>query len=146
MFLSLPLSYSKPDNFLEVKCYFIPYDLKIASIELNIPFYTFINVAALRNKISKLLNIPRESFYIGKLDEYGHLSYLLRGDESLKKLNESCKHKNEIPFFIFQIDPIVFFSPENVNFDKLKEEDYIRESNTIFKNLNENEEIGRAHL
>ena len=65
---------------------------------------------ALRNKIAKILDIHPFSFVILKLDQEGNINYFANYSQLLSTTTQKTEHKNEIPFFLMQIDPEVFYS------------------------------------
>ena len=115
--VSLPLA-SKGEKY-DVICYFIFHDITLSPIQLNLNFYTETTVIALRNKIAKLLDIHPFSFMILKMDNFGDLDMLVNSSMLVKMNAARYIHKNQVPFFCFQIDPEIYYSRQNNLFDNL---------------------------
>ena len=109
--ISLPLN-SSVEKY-NIKCYFIFHDISITPIQLTLSFYSQTTVMSLRNKIAKLMNINPFSFILIRMDRNGELDYFVNSSMLLKLNTGRLLHKNQIPFFCFQIDPNIFYSKLN---------------------------------
>src|SRR5205823_3842130 len=95
------------------------HNIDISPIQLTLEFYVETSVMAMRNKIAKLLNIHPFSFMILKMDSIGDLDALIHSGLPLKQHDARYYHRNQLPFFCFQIDPEIFYNQENNNFEDL---------------------------
>jgi ubiquitin C-terminal hydrolase len=140
--LSLPLL-SKGEKY-EITCFFIFYDIKIKPIQIDLNFYFDTSVMALRNKIAKLLEIHPYSFIILKMDQTGDLDFFPCSSIFIKNLAHQNLHKNQQSFFLFQIDPKIYYSREN---NSLIDSDcnQLRDFSTLYECLNKNKEE-KSHL
>jgi hypothetical protein len=111
MSISLPLT-NTAEPF-EVICFFIFYNIKISPIQLTVAFSHECSIMAFRNKIAKLLDIHQFSFFIVKLDSDENYDQIL-GSSGLLKTNLVYSNVNQKPFFLFQINPELFYN-ENEN-------------------------------
>lgn len=135
-FLCLSLPLVRQTSVLDVLCYFVFFDLSIKPIKIKVPFASNCNVMALRNKIGTLFNIHPFSFLIAKmipngrqLDYFSNAKRLLLGTSSstnkdkdqtnnIKKGQEEKNKMSDKPYFLFQIDPKLFYDPEINNLIK----------------------------
>lgn len=121
----------------EVVCFFLFYDLSIKPIRLQFCFNNDYELLALRNKIAKILNIHPFSFIIAKMDKTGRLAYFAVYNQFISTGSNLDKTDNRKPFFLFQINPSIFYNPKNnsyINEKNIKEfrtEDY----KTVYKKL-----------
>ena len=105
--LSLPLNY-KTETF-ELSCLFIFYDISLIPLNLTVTFNSEVTAMAMRNKIAKILKIHPFSFIILKLDMLNQI-YQFVNTSFLLKINKSDNNK---PYFLFEIDPRLFYSLKN---------------------------------
>ncbi len=108
--VSLPLV-AKTDTY-EIICFFIFYNLEIKPMQLTLPFSVETTIMALRNKVAKILNIHPFSFFVVKMDRSGNYDHLVNST-ALIKTNTYFQYENQKPFFLFQIDPELFYSKYN---------------------------------
>lgn len=106
-YLSLSLPLVNRVQPYEVICFFIFYDLSLTPIQITLKFNTKTNIMALRNKVSKMMNINPMSFYVCKMDQNGLIDIILNTKHPLYK-NSASIHSNEKPYFLFQINPELF--------------------------------------
>jgi ubiquitin C-terminal hydrolase len=111
-FLSISLPLAHKTETYEVKCFFIFYDIRISPVQLNLPFSTETTIMALRNKVAKILNVHPFSFFVIKMDAQGNYDHLVYSS-ALLKVNNYNVSENSKPFFLFQIDPELFYSHYN---------------------------------
>ena len=110
LFVSLPLV--PHTNSYKITAFFIFFDIEIVPIQLFLTFNSECNIMAFRNKIAKMLKINPFSFLIVKMNSKGEYDHLVSSSQLLK-INNDTLHKNERPFFLFQIDPKLFYSNAN---------------------------------
>jgi ubiquitin C-terminal hydrolase len=116
-FLSISLPLTNKVEPYEVICFFIFYDVSISPIQLLLPFSSECTLMALRNKIGKILDVHPFSFFIVKMDGTGNYDYLV-SSTGLLKTNNYYQNANQKPFFLFQINPDLFYNnPENKYFN-----------------------------
>ena len=130
-FMSVSVPLTSDNKKIEVICYFLFYDMNIKPIKIEMYFNSNCTIMAMRNKISKIFSIHPFSFVICKLDERGELKYILNHSQQIATTSKS-KNKNEVPYFLLQIDPKVFNSKYNEyknwnkfrtnNFEKLNDD------------------------
>lgn len=108
-FLSISLPLTNKTEPFEVICFFIFYDISISPIQLLLPFSSECTIMAFRNKIAKILNVHPFSFIIVKMDASGNYDHLV-SSTSLLKINNYYTSPNQKPFFLFQINPDLFYS------------------------------------
>jgi ubiquitin C-terminal hydrolase len=111
-FLSVSLPLAARTETYEIKCFFIFHDLKVSPLQLKLPFSTEVNIMALRNKIGKILKVHPFSFFIIKMDSQGQYDHIVHSS-ALLKTNTYYVHENSKAFFLFQIDPELFYSDSN---------------------------------
>jgi ubiquitin C-terminal hydrolase len=120
-FLSLTLPLTNKTVPYEIICFFIFYDISITPIQLNLQFSSECTIMAFRNKLAKILNLNPFSFFIVKMDSGGNYDHLV-SSTSLLKINNYYTNSNQRPFFLFQIDPNLFYTTGNkfynLNFSK----------------------------
>jgi len=114
-FLSISLPLAHKTETYEVKCFFIFYDIRISAVQLNLPFSTETTMMALRNKVAKILNVHPFSFLVIKMDSQGNYDHIVHSS-ALLKVNNYNVSENSKPFFLFQIDPEIFYSNYNKYF------------------------------
>lgn len=106
--ISLPLK-AKPKSF-SVKCFFIFHNLRVKPILLSYLFFKSTNIMALRNKVAKTLNIHPFSFLVAQLESSDKIEGFFTPNQILR----SYSYRDEkLKFFLFQIDPAIFYSPYN---------------------------------
>ena len=121
----------------EVVCFFLFYDLSIKPIKLQFSFNNDYELLALRNKIAKILHIHPFSFIIAKMDEQGLLAYIAVYNQLISTGSNLGEKDNRKPYFLFQIDPTIFYNPKNnsyiteENIKEFRTEDY----KTVYKEL-----------
>lgn len=139
-FLSISLPLTHIVDPYEVTCFFIFYDISITPIQLLFPFSSECTIMALRNKISKILNIPAFSFFIIKMDPYGLFDFII-SSTNLLKVNNYAVSPNQKPFFLFQINPEIFY---DVGINRLYSQSKIsfkmRNYSSITRDLEDREE------
>ena len=111
-FLSISLPLAAKTETYEVKCFYIFYDIRIPPLQLNVQFSIETTIMALRNKVAKILHIHPHSFFVIKMDSQGNYDHIVHSS-ALLKVNNYNLSENSKPFFLFQIDPELFYS--NVN-------------------------------
>lgn len=111
-FLSVSLPLVAKTETYEVTCFFIFYSLKIKPLQLNLPFSMETTIMALRNKVARILQVHPFSFFVIKMDANGNYDHLLNSS-ALLKTNNYYHSANQKPFFLFQIDPELFYSNYN---------------------------------
>ena len=111
-FMSVSVPLTSNNKKIEVTCYFLFYNMCIKPIKVEMYFNSNCTIMAMRNKISKIFNIHPFSFVICKLDDQGELKYILNHSQLISTTLIS-KYKNEIPYFLLQIDPKIFNSDKN---------------------------------
>ena len=127
-FMSVSVPLTPNEEKIEVICFFLFYSTNIKPIRIEMFFNSNCTIMALRNRISKILNVHPFSFVICKLDEEGKLKYILNYTQLISTTNKS-KHKNEKPYFLMQIDPKIFN-----NYTEYKDIKHFKTKN--FENLN----------
>ena len=134
-FLSISLPLISRTQPFEIVCFFVFYDTSLTPLELKLSFCTRTTIMALRNKLSKILNINPMSFIIARLDERVEFeSYLNAKTFLLQNQNKYFQDKSK-PLFVYQINPELFESskyniPNNIfNKDFALIEDYLRANN-----------------
>ena len=118
-------------NFINIKCFFIFYDISIKPIKIDVELSSDDTVLELRKIIGKILNIHPMSFIVAKLNDKNHLKNFL--NNSLLISNYYYKNidlKNEIKnhFFLIQFNPNKFYYPDYNN--------YINKDNINLFNIN----------
>jgi len=111
-FLSMSLPLVAKTETYEVICFFIFHNIEIKPIQLTLPFSMETTIMALRNKVSKILDVHPYSFFVIKMDAQGSYDHLVHSS-ALLKINNYYQSVNQKPFFLFQIDPEIFYSPYN---------------------------------
>ena len=111
-FLSVSLPLVAKTETYETICYFIFYDIKLKPLQLTLPFSIETTIMALRNKVAKMLNIHAFSFFVIKMDRNGNYDHIVNSSALIKTNNYYCTD-NQRPFFLFQIDPELFYSNYN---------------------------------
>lgn len=150
-FLSISLPLASRQDTLEVLGFFLFFDISITPIQLNLQFPANTSVMALRNKVGKILNIHPYSFFIIKMDRDGLFDHIVHS-QSILKSPHSYFSNNQKPYFMFQIDPNLFYSNFNSYFNNLNSSvynqarlDQKRDFSRIFKELeqrrHENEKL-----
>ena len=118
-FMSVSVPLTSDNKKIEVNCYFLFYDMNIKPIRIEMYFNSNCTIMALRNKISKIFNIHPFSFVVCKLDDHGELKYILNHSQLISTTSQS-KNKNEIPYFLLQIDPTIFNNSKNNDYKNWK--------------------------
>ena len=131
MSLSLPL-YLKNER-IKVKCFFIFYYTNIKPILIELIFKKDSTIMALRNKISKILDVHPFSFVICKLNSKGALNYYVNYKQKISILEKMNKSNNEVPFFLMQLNPEIYNESINNSYKDIK--NYQRKN---FETLNKN--------
>lgn len=106
--ISLPLV-SRTETY-ELTCFFIFFDISIKPLQLDVQFSSETTIMALRNKVSKILDIHPFSFLIAKFENLSTFECLYSSPALLKPNNYSTTRKQ---FFLFQIDPDFFYTKNN---------------------------------
>ena len=120
-FMSVSVPVTLQNRRINVKCYFIFYYTDIKPISIELSFSNECTVMALRNKISKILGIHPFSFIICKLNDAGYLKYFVNYSQQLSILSKSNNNKNEVPYFLMQLDPEIFYDSKNNSYKNLKD-------------------------
>ncbi len=126
-FLSLTLPIVANADAFDTLCTFIPYDLRSSQIEINIRLNSECTVMALRNKLSKILNVHPFSFFVVKvssdslIDQMCNCKMLVRNTTSRvsgymsmgysSMTRDSSEHKAK--FMIYQLNPKYFYTKNN---------------------------------
>ena len=134
-FLSVSLPLNQPPRPFVVKCFFIFFDLKVKPILLTFMFYKPTNIMALRNKIAKTLNVHPLSFLVGKLESSEKIEMFYSPKDELKQT-----YGSGLKFFLFQIDPNIFYSPYNTLVSQDEFEKAKRSFASIEDEINQNKE------
>ena len=134
-FLSVSLPLNQPPRPFVVKCFFIFFDLKVKPILLTFMFYKPTNIMALRNKIAKTLNVHPLSFLVGKLESSEKIEMFYSPKDELKQT-----YGSGLKFFLFQIDPNIFYSPYNTLVSQDEFEKAKRSFASIEDEINNNKE------
>ena len=129
MSVSVPLTI-QPKKF-DVTCFFVFYYTRIKPIKIELTFNNDYTLMALRNKISKILNVHPFSFVICKLDSVGNIKYYANFTQKISATSMS-KINNEKPYFLLQLDPKIFNDPKNNSYKDLS--NYLTKN---FEKLNE---------
>ena len=148
-FMSISVPLTLQSKKLEVKCFFIFYYTNIKPILLLLSFNNDCTIMALRNKISKILNVHPFSFVICKLDSTGNIKYYANCSQQISTTSKGEYH-NEKPYFLMQLDPEIFNDPKNnyyknlknyqqKNFEKLN--DYVQKNSDKIEELFDNDYI-----
>ena len=130
-FMSVSVPFTSSNKKIEVTCYFLFYDMNIKPIRIEMYFNSNCTIMAMRNKISKIFNIHPFSFVICKLDDQGELKYILNHTQLISTTLIS-EYKNEIPYFLLQIEPKLF---NNTKYNEYKNLKNYRQNN--FEKLND---------
>jgi ubiquitin C-terminal hydrolase len=138
-FLTLSLPVGPLTEPFEVRCYFIYFDLKFVASEIFLKFSSETTIMALRNKISSIYKIHPYSFFIIRMNERGYHGRICNSTEPVRK--EQHHNPNTLSYFLFQIDPQLFYSKYNKNmlmgssimqmnqdFSKIFDENHFREN------------------
>ena len=118
-FMSVSVPLTSNNKKIEVICYFLFYQTNIKSIKIEMYFNSNCTIMAMRNKISKIFNIHPFSFVIMKLDSQGKLKSILNHTQQIST-TLITENKNEIPYFLLQIDPKIFYNKDNNEYKNLK--------------------------
>lgn len=118
-FMSVSVPLTNQPKKLDVTCFFIFYYTRIKPIKIELTFNNDYTLMALRNKISKILNIHPFSFVICKLDSVGNIKYYANFTQKISTTSTS-KINNEKPYFLMQLDPEVFNDSKNNSYKDLK--------------------------
>ena len=113
MTLSLPMTI-KVSKY-QVTCYYIYFDLRIKPIQLNLYMYNKTNIMALRNKVAELLNVHPMSFYVETFENFKKIKEFCGLNYVLEKKAQSYLREDIEYFFLFEIDPHVFYSKYNTH-------------------------------
>ena len=108
-FLSLTLPILNRNESYIVRAFYIAYEIKYKPVQLNFEFHSECNIMALRNKIGKILSIHPMSFIVVKMNDEGGYDQFF----STKRLIKSNNIQEKFTFFLFQINPKLFYSKEN---------------------------------
>jgi ubiquitin carboxyl-terminal hydrolase 4/11/15 len=154
-FLSMSLPLVAKTEAYEVISFFIYYDTEVTPVQLNLQFSTETSIMALRNKISKILNIHPFSFIVVKMDSQGNYEHIVPS-AALLKINNIFSCRDQKPFFLFEIDPKLFYSNANKyhdedhlwKLDHSELEEYLKEhqeeNNKLFQEDYEENEEGKT--
>ena len=133
-FLNVSLPIDSKEMPFGIICYFIFYNISIKPIQILLEFKNDYTVMALRNKISKILNIHPFSFMVEKMDKNGNLECFLNNKQFLFNNNDNLinnhdfykdkgKYKGKYRiedsskvYFLFQFSPKEFY---NFNYNQL---------------------------
>ena len=121
-FMSVSVPLTLQSKKIIIKCFFIFYYTDIKPILIELPLNNDCTVMALRNKISKILNIHPFSFIICKLNENNKLKYFINFSQQISIISKyNNQSKNQEPYFLMQLDPDIFNNPKNNSYKDLKE-------------------------
>lgn len=110
--ISLPLI-SKTETY-ELKCFFIYFDIEIKPLQLDIQFSSETTIMALRNKVSKILQIHPFSFLIVKFENLSTFEGILSSKSLLRPYSyQNTGNNRGRQFFLFQIDPQLYYNCSN---------------------------------
>ena len=140
-FMSVSVPLTLVSKKIDAQCYFIFYNTNIKPIFFTLSFNKDYTIMALRNKIAKILDIHPFSFVILKLDQEGNINYFANYSQLLSTTTQKTEHKNEIPFFLMQIDPEVFYSSKNKYKNIKKKPDFEKLNENIQKRASSLEEL-----
>ena len=134
-FMSVSVPLTSDNKKIDVICFFLFYNMNIKPIRIEMYFNSNCTIMALRNKISKIFNIHPFSFVVCKLDDKGELKYILNYTQLISTTSKS-QNKNEIPYFLLQIDPKVFNSKYNEykNLKKFRTSNFEKLNDDVLKN------------
>ena len=124
-------------NFINIKCFFIFYDISIKPIKIDVELSSDDTVLELRKIIGKILNIHPMSFLIVKLDKKNRLKKFLNNTLLISSnISKIIDPKDEIinNFFLIQFNPNKFYYPDYNNYIN---KDNIKIYNTNKINLEE---------
>ena len=125
MTLSLPMTIKV--NKYQVTCYYIYFDLRVKPIALNFYMYNKTNIMALRHKVAELLNVHPMSFYVETFEDLKKIKEFCKLNYVLEKKEQSYFREEVEYFFLFEIDPHVFYS----NYNTCISEDEYAKANDI---------------
>lgn len=135
--ISLPLV-SRTDPY-ELTCFFIFYDCSTKPLQLDLQFSTETTIMALRNKVAKMMKIHPFSFLIAKFETLGQVESFLNSQNLLKPPNyTSYSNNKKQQYFLLQIDPKIFYNPENNKFVLAEVKDNIKKINNTNINADYN--------
>ena len=117
-FMSVSVPLTIQPKKLDVTCFFVFYYTKIKPIKIELTFNNDYTLMALRNKISKILNIHPFSFVICKLDNIGNIKYYANFTQKISTTSIS-PIKNERPYFLMQLDPDIFNKSKNNSYNDI---------------------------
>jgi len=138
-FLSISLPLTNTEEYYEVNCYFIFYDIKISPIQLTLPYRYECSIMTFRNKISKILDIHPFSFFIIKLGADANFDQIISSTGLLRSNNH--ENVNQKYLFLFQINPALFYNEtENKFYSRDKEKFKIKDFSKTFEYLESNVE------
>ena len=150
-FMSLSVPLTSNNKMIEVKCFFLFYHTYIKPICVEMYFNSNCTIMAMRNKISKILNLHPFSFVIYKLNDRGELKYILNHSQQISTTLKA-NTKNEIPFFLLQIDPKIFNNKNNNEYSNFKNfrtsdfeklnDDVVKDTKNLQKIFNSEDESG----
>lgn len=137
-YLSISLPLANRVQAYEITCFFIFYDLNIVPIQINLMFNTKTTIMALRNKISKIMDIHPYSFLVTKMDSRGNIDNYCHSRSALFRPSHHS-HSNQKAYFLFQYGPEDF-----VKYSTLMQNEDLSKYNTDYPNmldyLNKNKE------
>ena len=142
-FMSVSVPLTSNNKKIEVICYFLFYQANIKPIKIEMYFNSNCTIMAMRNKISKIFNIHPFSFVITKLDSQGQLKYILNHTQQIST-TLITNNKNEIPYFLLQIDPKIFNNKENneyKNWKKYRTSNFEKLNDDVVKNTENLQQI-----
>jgi ubiquitin carboxyl-terminal hydrolase 4/11/15 len=139
-FLSVSLPLAAKTETYEIQCNFIFFDMKVAPLRISLQFNTETTLCAVRNKLSKILNIHPFSFLVIKYDNssqnnsnssqgaiYPGVDYFLNSHNLVKPQKNFYSSNEKKIYYCIEFDPNVFYSHENNNFFKNFDEKKIEE-------------------
>lgn len=88
----------------------------------------------LRNKISHILGVHPFSFLVCKMNREGNIDYILNSTNLIKS-NTRGYHQNQLPFFLFQIDPKIYYDTYNKYYDESFLQNKERDFSLTYENL-----------
>ena len=139
-FLNLSLPIETKSFYFKIKCFFIFYDISIKPIQFIFEFRNDCTFMALRNKISKILNIHPFSFIILKV-RGGYIINGFLNSKLLLYVNTPKAGDIQEEFFVIQFNPKDFYNPNNnryINEDNIQ--NYrINNYHLLFDEINSNQ-------
>ena len=118
-FMSVSVPLTIQPKKLDVTCFFVFYYTNIKPIKIELTFNNDYTLMALRNKISKILNVHPFSFVICKLEGAGNIKYYANFTQKISTTLIS-KDNNGKPYFLMQLDPEIFNNSKISTYKDLK--------------------------